>query len=176
MSTWEWVELFTNGKVLSCLSIRYSKTLSLFLGSQVDDSDKVRSYQVFAFQTSFIKENCKVVVWRIWHCSCPTKDYQSQALSNLLTHFPSQYEEIIPDCLPRELHQEICSVNTKEEEWNLYFDGASTTNWRGSRIVLNPPNVEVNSSMESLKLISSHLSKNNISSEEEFKRERCSWF
>ena len=72
------------------------------------------------------------------------------------------------------MHQEICSVNTEEEEWNLYFDGASNANGGGVGIILIPPNAEVNSSMESLELISSHLSRNNISLEEKLRRERCS--
>ena len=56
----------------------------------------------------------------------------------------------------------------------MYFDGALTANGEGAGIVLIPPNAVVNSSMESLELIFSHLSKNNISLEEKLRRERCS--
>ena len=55
----------------------------------------------------------------------------------------------------------------------MYFDGASNANGGGVGIILIPPNAEVNSSMESLELISSHLSRNNISLEEKLRRERC---
>ena len=99
------------------------------------------------------------------------KAIKSQALSDLLAHFPSQHEEDLHYSLPNEFHEEVCSVNMEDGEWNLYFDGSSTTSGGGVGIVLIPPSREVDSSIESLELISSQLSRNNISLEEESKRE-----
>ena len=44
------------------------------------------------------------------------KAIKSQALSDLLAHFPSQYEEVIPNSIPGEFHEEACSVSVEEEE------------------------------------------------------------
>ena len=42
------------------------------------------------------------------------KAIKSQALSDLLAHFPSQYEEIIPDSIPGEFQEEACSISVEE--------------------------------------------------------------
>ena len=44
------------------------------------------------------------------------KAIKSQVLSDLLAHFPSQYEEIIPNSILCEFHEKACSVSVEEEE------------------------------------------------------------
>ena len=156
------------------ISIRYSIAPSLFHGSQIDDNDQVRPYQVLTFQTSFIKEKCKItiVVGRIWHGSCPSKGYQVSSIIIFAIAFPFQYEEVILDYSPCEFHHEVCSVNTKEEEWNFYFDGASTANGGGASIVLIPSSRDVNSLIKGSELTSYLLSRNKISLEIEVSREQ----
>ncbi|EOY03309.1 H0502G05.11 protein [Theobroma cacao] len=93
------------------------------------------------------------------------KAIKSQALSDLLAYFPSQFEEIIPDAIPVEFHEEVCTVNIEEGEWSLYFDGSSNSFGGGAGIVLIPPNREDNSAVQSSELVVSHLSRGHISLE-----------
>ena len=78
----------------------------------------------------------------------------------------SQNEETRHYSIQNEFHEGVCFIIIEEGEWNLYFDGSSTVSGVGVEIVLIPQSAKVNSLMESLELISSHLSRNNISLEE----------
>ncbi|OMO67929.1 hypothetical protein CCACVL1_20188 [Corchorus capsularis] len=69
------------------------------------------------------------------------KAVKSQALSDLLAYFPSKslHEEILSDDLPGEVHVEVCHIEPSCGEWQLFFDGSSTTSGGGAGIVLIPP-------------------------------------
>ncbi|GMP78570.1 hypothetical protein CsSME_00034472 [Camellia sinensis var. sinensis] len=75
-------------------------------------------------------------------CKAP-KAIKSQALADLLAHFPSGEHEPPSDELPGDEFQ-AAEVNT-EGEWSLSFDGSSTSKGGGAGIVLVSPNqTEVN--------------------------------
>ncbi|XP_017974545.1 PREDICTED: uncharacterized protein LOC108661602 [Theobroma cacao] len=93
------------------------------------------------------------------------KAIKSHALSDLLAHFSSHFEEVIPDAISAEFHEEVCAVNIKEGEWSLYFDGSSNSFGGGAGIVLIPSGREDNSAVQSSELVVSHLSRGHISLE-----------
>ncbi|XP_028077305.1 uncharacterized protein LOC114279278 [Camellia sinensis] len=75
-------------------------------------------------------------------CKAP-KAIKSQALADLLAHFPSEKHEPPSDELPGDEFQ-AAEVNT-EGEWSLSFNGSSTSKGGGAGIVLISPNqTEVN--------------------------------
>ncbi|EOX99301.1 Uncharacterized protein TCM_007935 [Theobroma cacao] len=95
-------------------SLRRSMTITSFDNKEIKTLGQVMEGSFFTLTISFLPRATNV-----------SKVIKSQALSDLLAHFPSQFEEVIPDSIPEKLH-EVYSVSTEDGKWELYFDVSST--------------------------------------------------
>lgn len=109
----KWVELSPYGEVFSCFGVCNLEASTLFLGSQAHTkSDPIK---ILLSRSVLFKRIAKLLLLlgEFNISVVQTKAINSQALSDLLTYFPSQFEEIILNAILAEFHEKVCVVDVK---------------------------------------------------------------